>query len=52
MYGIINLELRGTKLNINQGVNFKEINKIKPTQISGFLFGGPLGPSFELFLAN
>tara|TARA_B100001121_G_scaffold273738_1_gene261097 strand:+ start:147 stop:293 length:147 start_codon:yes stop_codon:yes gene_type:complete len=22
---------------------------IKPTQLSGFLFGGPLGPYFELF---
>jgi len=21
----------------------------KPTQLSGFLFGGPLGPYFELF---
>jgi hypothetical protein len=23
---------------------------IKPTQMSGFIFGGPLGPNFELFL--
>jgi len=22
---------------------------IKPTQLSGFLFGGPYGPKFELF---
>ena len=22
----------------------------KPTQMSGFIFGGPLGPKFELFL--
>jgi len=27
----------------------KAIFKSKPTQMSGFLFGGPLGPSFELF---
>ena len=25
---------------------------IKPTQMSGFLFGGPLGPNFELFSEN
>jgi len=24
----------------------------KPTQRSGFIFGGPLGPYFELFLEN
>ena len=25
------------------------LNKQKPTQMSGFFFGGPLGPNFELF---
>ena len=25
------------------------INKQKPTQLSGFIFGGPYGPKFELF---
>jgi len=25
------------------------LNKKKPTQASGFLFGGPYGPKFELF---
>ena len=28
-------------------LNYAKI--IKPTQLSGFLFGGPLGPYFELF---
>jgi hypothetical protein len=26
-----------------------DLGKIKPTQMSGFIFGGPLGPKFELF---
>ena len=26
------------------------MNKEKPTQMSGFVFGGPFGPYFELFL--
>ncbi|MAW82859.1 MAG: hypothetical protein CL832_00120 [Crocinitomicaceae bacterium] len=26
------------------------MNKIKPTQLRGFLFGGPKRPYFELFL--
>jgi hypothetical protein len=25
------------------------LKKQKPTQLSGFIFGGPLGPKFELF---
>ena len=25
------------------------IQKNKPTEMSGFIFGGPLGPYFELF---
>ena len=25
------------------------LDKSKPTQLSGFIFGGPLGPYFELF---
>ena len=28
------------------------INKQKPAQLLGFIFGGPLGPNFELFSEN
>ena len=28
------------------------LNKQNPTHLSGFVFGGPLGPKFELFSEN
>ena len=37
------------KIDIIFYVDYFAANIRKPTQVSGFLFGGPYGPKFELF---
>ena len=37
------------KIDIILYVDYFAANIRKPTQMSGFIFGGPVGPYFELF---